>query len=271
MKKNKLKKISWNILTLAVFFLIGSGVIHAEHGEKDSNSAINRLNLFLGGGYGYSESRMGLIDVKAEVQFAFSSKVYFGVGIGYLSDSDHDHMEGDFNFMSRRRRSGGMMDDMGHGMTGGFSGHQHDFTVIPLTASLYYSLPVNSRIDIFMSGGAGYYWGSFKDISKQKKNAFGPHTGLGVEYKITSRITAMAYGVYRFVNLDGFTSELHPGYRVGIGGEENEEGFWLYHHSQGEYHFHESHEDLELMMEDNAPFNISLNGFSLRMGIKFGF
>ena len=164
-----------------------------------------------------------------------------------------------------------MMDDVEFRMTGGFSGHQHDFAVIPFTASLYYSLPVNSRIDIFMSGGAGYYWGSFKDISKQKKNAFGPHTGLGVEYKITSRITAMAYGVYRFVNLDGFTSELHPGYRVGIGGEENEEGFWLYHHSQGEYHFHESHEDLELMMEDNAPFNISLNGFSLRMGIKFGF
>ncbi len=271
MKKNKLKKISWNILTLAVFFLIGSGVIHAEHGEKDSNSAINRLNLFLGGGYGYSESRMGLIDVKAEVQFAFSSKVYFGVGIGYLSDSDHDHMEGDFNFMSRRRRSGGMMDDMGHGMTGGFSGHQHDFTVIPLTASLYYSLPVNSRIDIFMSGGAGYYWGAFSDISKQKKGAFGPHAGLGVEYKITRRITAVAHGVYRFVNMGGFTSELHPGFREGMEENEHEEGYWHLHHDVDKYYFHETYENLDQMMRDSSSFNIRLNGFSLRAGIKFGF
>ena len=265
-----IKSSFWSRFLLTAVFFLGVGLIYAD-GKSGDVKSINQWNFFLGGGYGYSESRAGLIDMQAELQFSVSSSVYFGLGIGYLSDSDADHMGGNFNFMSRGRHSGGMMHGSMPGMTGGFLGHQHDFSVFPLTASLYYALPVSARIDIFMSGGAGYYWASFHDISKQKKNAFGPHAGLGVEYKITSRIKAIAYGLYRFVNLEGFMSELHPGFRDGMEENSHEEGYWHLHHHENEYHFHETQDMTEQMMRDSSPFNIRLNGFSLRAGIKFGF
>ncbi len=265
-----LKSSLWSFILLITLFFLGVGLIYAEENPEDVKS-INRWNFFLGGGYGYSESRAGLIEVQAEVQFNVSSNVYFGVGIGYLSDSDNDHMDGNFDFMSGRRMGGGMMHDGTQSMTGGFSRHRHNFTVIPLTVSVYYALPVSARIDVFMSGGAGYYWASFNDISKQKNIAFGPHAGLGVEYKITNRITAVAHGLYRFVNLEGFMSELHPGFREGMEENEHEEGSWHLHHDDDEYHFHDTYEISEQMMRDSSPFNIRLNGFSLRAGIKFGF
>ncbi len=260
----------WSCVLVTIIFFMGAGLIYAEENSGDMNS-MNQWNFLLGGGYGYSESRANLIEVKAEIQFVFSSKIYFGLGIGYLSNSDDDHMEGNINSMQRRGMDGGMMVDTMSEMSGGFLGHKHDFSVIPLTAGLYYSLPVNSRLNIFMNGGVGYYWGSFNDITKQKNSAFGPHAGLGVEYKITSRITALAQGVYRFVNLNGFSSELHPGFKEGMNDNEHEEGAWHFHHDEGEYHFHDYYEDPEQMMNNPSPFNIRLNGFSLRMGIKFGF
>ncbi len=264
-----LKTSLWCRSFLIVLFFLGAGLIYADESSEDMKSS-SRWNFFLGGGYGYSESRSALVDVHAEIQFTISPKTRFGLGLGYLSDTDNDHMEGNFNFMSRGR-NGGMMHNSMHGMIGGFLGHKHDFSAIPLTASLYYVLPASSRIDIFMSGGAGFYWASFNDISRQKKNAFGPHAGLGAEYKITNRITAAVHGLYRFVNLEGFKSELHPGFREGMEENGHEEGNWHFHHNEDEYHFHEMHDDPDQMMGESSPFNISLSGFSLRAGIKFVF
>ncbi|NIM57571.1 MAG: hypothetical protein GTO16_01320 [Candidatus Aminicenantes bacterium] len=81
----------------------------------------------------------------------------------------------------------------------------------------------------------------------------------------------MAEGIYRFINLKGFTSELHPGFREAIVGVGHEEGFWHYDHDQGDYHFHGSQEDLAQIMMDCPPYSISLNGLSFRAGIKFKF
>jgi hypothetical protein len=203
-----------------------------------------------------------MVDVKAEVQFSLSSNFRVGLSVGYLSDSDNMHMGGNFGGMT-----GGMMD----GLTGSLYGHGHDFRAIPLTISLYYVLPINPKVDIFMIGGGGYYLSSFRDTSTQEKNTFGSHIGIGFDFKIAERVMIVAEGIYRFINLKGFISELHPGFREGMEGEEHEEGFWHYHHHEGEYHFHESHENQEQMMIDTPPFDISLNGFSIRAGIKFGF
>lgn len=262
MRSKPSKLIFFSFIFLGLLFLLGTVMIYAEPGQGVSSSGLSRLNFSLWGGYAHSESRSGMVDVKAEIQFSLSSNIRVGFGIGYLSDSDHMHMGGNIGGMS-----GGMMG----GQMGGFSGDGHDFRVIPLTLSLYYVLPVNHKLDIFMVGGGGYYLSSFRDISSQEENAFGLHAGFGFDLEIADRITIAAEGIYRFVNLKGFTSELHPGFREGMEGEEHEEGFWHYNHSQGEYHFHESHEDQAQMMIDSPPYNISLNGFSLRAGIKFSF
>lgn len=202
----------------------------------------------------------------AEVVFSLSQSLRAALSVGYMSDSDHRHMDGGFGSMS-----GGMMGGGIGMMSGGFSGHSHDFRVIPVTLSLQYALPVSPNFDVFMIGGGGYYIGSFRDISRQEKSAFGPHFGVGLDFKIAERVMISAEGIYRFVNLKNFESELHPGFREDMEGEQHEEGFWHFHHGQETWHFHEEHEDMDRMMDGVSPFNISLNGFSLRAGIKFSF
>ena len=249
-------------VSLGIFLLLSTTMNYAGPRQRTSSYSISRVNFSLSGGYAHSESQSGMVDVKAEVQLSVSSSIRIGLGIGYLSDFGGMHMNGNTGGMG-----GGMMEGMG----GDFSEHNHDFKVIPITVSLYYVLPVNHKLDIFMVGGAGYYLSSFRDISTQEKNAFGPYAGFGFDFKMADRVMIVAEGIYRFVNLRGFTNELLPGFREGMEGEEHEEGFWHYNHSHGEYHFHESHEDQAQMMLDSPPFNISLNGFSLRVGIKFSF
>lgn len=54
-------------------------------------------------------------------------------------------------------------------------------------------------------------------------------------------------------------------------GGQHEDGFWHFNHHQDDWHFHEEHEDEIHMLNDSSPFNISLNGFSIRAGVKFSF
>jgi hypothetical protein len=262
MKSKPSKPIFFSFVFLGLIFFLGRVMIYAEPGQEVSSSGLSRVKFSLEGGFAHSESRSGMVDVKAEIQFSLSSNIRIGLGIGYLSDINNMHMGGNAGGMS-----GGMMG----GQTGGFSGHSHDFRAVPITLSLYYVLPLNHKMNIFMVGGGGYYFSSFRDISTQEENGFGPHAGFGFELEIAARIKIVAEGIYRFVNLKGFTSELHPGFREGMEGEEHEEGFWHYNHGQEEYHFHNSYEDQAQMMIDSPPYNISLNGFSLRAGIKFRF
>lgn len=257
-RTSKLK--AFGLITFGLIFLMSVAMNYAEPAQNTYPSSQNRLSFALKGGFAHSESCSGMADVKAEVLFHLSSNVRAGLGIGYLSDSGGMHMGGGFGGMS-----GGMMG----GMPGGFSDLDHDFWVIPLSLSLYYALPVNPNLDVFMIGGAGYYLSTFRDISTQRKNAFGPHLGIGFDFKVADRVMIVAEGIYRFVNLKNFTSELHPGFIEEMG--EHMEGFWHLHHGLGEWHFHEEHEDQTQVMDDTSPFNINLNGFSIRAGIKFGF
>jgi opacity protein-like surface antigen len=246
--------------------LLSSAIIHAESDEDAQNPNQTRISLSILGGYGYSESQGGLADLNLEIQFNFSSHVRAGLGVGYLSDSIGMHMDGGFGGMH-----GSITGSMSSESNDGFSGHDHSFRVIPITLSLYYVLPVNPSLDIFMLGGGGYYFGSYRDQSTQNQSAFGPHVGLGIDFKIADRIAVVAEGLYRFANLKGFTSELHEGFREGMEGEGHEDGFWHFHHHVEEWHFHEEHENEQQMLMDVPPFDISLNGVSLRIGIKFWF
>ncbi|MGB6866056.1 MAG: hypothetical protein WBE11_10230 [Candidatus Aminicenantaceae bacterium] len=247
-------------ITSGIIFL-GSTLIYAVSAEDIQNPNYRRVSFSIGGGYAHSESVGNMVDLNVEIQFSLSSNVRFGFGVGYLNGSDGMHMGGNFNHMQ-----GGMMGDF----MGGFTEHNHSLRVIPLTLSLYYVLPVSPKLDMFMFGGGGYYIGSYKDQTSQNESVFGPHIGLGLDWKIAERITIVAEGLYRFANIKGFTSELHEGFREEMEGE-HEAGFWHFHHHEEEWHFHEEHENQQEVLMDVPPFDISLNGISLRVGIKFGF
>lgn len=266
MRRNTLKSKLSGLVFLGVLALVlGSSELAGQMHDSSSRQSGN-VGVVLKGGFAHSESRSGLVDVGMDVAFSLSPSLRAVFGIGYMSDSDNRHMDGGFGGMSGGMMGGGMGE-----MSGQFSGHSHAFRVIPVALSLQYALPVNPNLDVFMIGGGGYYFGSFRDISRQNKSAFGPHFGIGLDLKIAERVMISAEGIYRFVNLKNFESELHPGFREAMDSEQHEEGFWHFHHGQEEWHFHEEHEDLDQMMDDVSPFNISLNGFSLRAGIKFRF
>jgi opacity protein-like surface antigen len=256
-------------IALGIIFL-GSILIYTVSGEDTNNPYKRRVGFSIVGGYAHSESSGGMADLNLELLFSLSSNVRIGLGVGYISGSDDMHMQGNFGSM-QGNMMGGMIGGMGSEIMGGFSGHGHSLKVVPFTLSLYYVLPINPKLDIFMLGGTGYYLGSYKDQTSQNESAFGPHVGVGIDFEIADRITVVAEGLYRFANLKGFTSELHEGFRQGTADEEHEEGFWHFHHHEEEWHFHEEHENGQQILMDVPSFNISLNGISLRIGIKFGF
>lgn len=260
----------FSLVSSIMIILLSSGTVYALSYRDNPDSNPRKVSFAMNGGYSHSESIGSMVDLNIEIQFSLSSNVRVGLSIGYLSGSDSMHMDGNFGSMQ-----GGMMSDMMGGMNGdymgGFSEHNHSLRVIPLTLSLYYVLPVNPKLNMFMFGGGGYYIGSYNDQASQNDNVFGPHIGVGIDFKIADRIIVVAEGLYRFANLKGFTSELHEGFREGMEGEEHEEGFWHFHHHDEEWHFHEEHENEQQMLMDVPPSNISLNGISLRVGIKFLF
>ncbi len=260
MNKTSKSKIFCLFVLGLLFLLSSSKTNYATSKEETFSSSSHRLKLSLKGGFAHSESQGGLIEVDTEILFPLSSFLRIGFGVGYLSDWAGMHMGGGLGPMS-----GGMRGSSRES----FSDHSQDFRVIPLTISLYYTIPVRPNMDIFMVGGAGYYLGSLRDISTQRKNGFGPHAGFGFNFKLVDRIVIVTEGIFRFVSLQNFTSELYPGFRDNT--NEQVEGFWHFNHSHEEWHFHEEHGDLVRMMNDTPLFDISLNGFSFRAGLRFSF
>lgn len=253
------------IVILEIVLFLGSTLSFAGIDGDSYKSRESRLDLTMRGGYAHSESISGMPDFHLEIQFSISSRVKTGLGFGYLKGNDDVHMGG--NFLNMR---GGMMGNMGGGMMGGFSGHSHSVKIIPITLSLYYAFPINPKLDAFILGGGGYYIGSYQDQSIQNQSSFGPHVGLGLNFELSDRIAIIAQGLYRSSTLKGFTSEMHEGFREGMEGE-HEDGFWHFHHHEEEWHFHEEYESEQQLLIDAPPFDISLNGISLSVGIKFGF
>ena len=268
MKKTNLKYYSILVLILFSVLLIPNAV-HAQSELIRNESIIRPIQFSLGGGYAYSEALGGMTDILAELLVSLSSVFRIGFGLGYITDSDSSHMGGNFGqFMGRGMMGSGTMNG---DFRGGFASPDHSFRVVPLTVSMYYSIPVLPRLNAYILAGGGYYMGSYRDISTQKNNAFGPHLGLGGEFRIAHRLSVSVEGFYRFVNLQGFSSELHPGFMENEAVNEHEEGSWHFHHHSEDWHFHEEHEDEILRMDEFSEFNINLNGFSLRFSLRFGF
>ena len=229
----------------------------AGTGSEVSSIKSARMSFFLGGGYAHSESLSGMADVKGEFRIGITSRLKAGLSVGYLGDSSDMNMGENFNEM------------MGGSYEGSLQ-QEKILRVIPVTLSVYYVLPLNQKLDVFMIGGGGYYFGSLRDNTLQKKNAFGSHAGLGIDFRLSKRVSITAEGVYRFVGLNGFKSEMHSGFIEEMNGEQHQDGLWHYHHQEGEYYFHGLQEKTEQMM-DSLSYNISLNGFSIRAGLRFNF
>jgi hypothetical protein len=221
------------------------------------------ISLGLGAGFGHSESRGGMLDLMADVRFSLSRSFHLGFGVGHLNSS-HDMGMNGFSGM------GGMMDGMGGDVNQGVPGFRNDFRSIPLTATAYYLRPVSPYLKLYLLGGAGYYISTFRDMTSQTKSSFGPHLGLGMEFRAARGILLTAEALYRFVTIKNFRPELHAGHSLDDHGQHME-GFWSYDYMQERFQFHADGQDMNEIMRNLVPFDVRLSGFALRAGLRFGF
>jgi hypothetical protein len=252
-----------SVLIVLFLFLLG-GIAMAPLSAQSDRAKDTSVYFGLMGGYGHSESQGGMADLKAEVFFPLSGSLSLGLGFGYLSGSAQRHGMGYAGLM------GGMMGGMMNGQGNITMGIDHSFRSTPLTLTAYLRRPISHTVGIVLLGGFGYYWGRYQDVSVQTKEAFGPHFGLGADFRIARNVLVVGETSYRFVRFEGFQVGAHPGFDLDVQGHPVE-GFWYFDQSDDRYHFRLEDGYMNEFMSGLSPFDISLNGLSLRAGLRFGF
>ena len=251
-------------VSLGLFLFLLGGMAMAPLWAQSDRAKDRPVYFGLMGGYGHSETQGGMADLKAEILFPLSRSLSLGLGFGYLSSSDQRHGMGNAGMM------GGMMGGMMDGQGGVSIGFDHRFRGTPLTLTAYLRRSLGYSAGVILQGGIGYYLSSYRDISLQRKQAFGPHFGLGADLRIARNVLVVGEANYRFVNFKGFRVDSHPGFDLDDQGHRMD-GFWYLDQGDGRYHFRLDDGHMDEFMRDLPPFDISLSGFSLRAGLRFGF
>lgn len=238
---------------LIIGLLLIAGVASAYWHGRNESSDFHRFSISLGGGYGFSESHQGMLDLKTELQFGLTSRIRLGLGIGYLNGEGRHGFYRNWQDGSEEMMAGQLEQSNCEGrkdQDGQWRGYRRDFQLLPLSLNVYYDLPLGRRWNIFVNGGGSYYFGSFHGMGeRQNKNAWGGQGGLGVEFRLARQIQLVAEGSYRFVEFKGLNRMLpEDSTSLADGSSDN-----------------------DVMKEWRDYSRMDLNGFGLRLGVKFGF
>jgi opacity protein-like surface antigen len=203
-----------------------------------------RFSLSLAGGYGFVERGGGVADFKAEFQYGISRSLRLGLSLGYLARGGHNGER------DRDGRGGMMMDTMpllARLLSRQEPSFGRELRSFPVGLNLYYTLPVGRRWDGYLFGGGTFAFGSFQaSAGSVHKNAFGGQAGLGFEYALAPKLRLTAEAGYRFLTFGRVKlplPELSPLLRMIVN---------------------------TVAPQLVRPVEISLNGFALRAGVKFG-
>jgi len=246
-------------ISMALFFFWG-GMAMSFLSAQTRRSEERSIYVGLMGGYGHSESQGGIADLRAELLLSVSRSLKLGLGLGYLNSSGQMHGS----------EFGGMMGGMMGGGGGLAMGLDHSFTSTPLTLTAHLRRPLSHSAGAVLLGGVGYYWSRYRDITVQRKEAFGPHLGLGADLRIGRNVLVIGEASYRFVSFKGFRADPHPGFDFDERGHRMD-GFWFFDQRDGRYHFHLEDGQRDEFMRNLAPFDIDLTGFSIKAGLRLAF
>ena len=245
---------------MALSLLLGGRVTLSSLSAQTHRAEERPLYIGLMGGYSHSESQGGMADLRAEVLLSVSRSLNLGLGLGYLRRYDQMHGAG----------FGGMMGGMMGSGRGLAMGLDHSFRSTPLTLTAYLRKPLSNSAGAVLLGGVGYYWSSYRDITIQRKGAFGPHLGLATDLRIGRNVLVIGEASYRFVTLNGFRPDLHPGSDLDEQGRRMD-GFCYFDQSDARYHFRADDEHMDEFRKNLTPFDINISGFSMKAGLRLGF
>jgi hypothetical protein len=222
-----------------------------------SEKSGKNLSVSLSGGVGSSGHHMNT-DLNAELLLAISNRSSLGLGIGYIFAGDP---------MTMHHHTDNLMDEN--------SDHGHSFSILPVSLTFHYRLPVNEKFSVSLKGGGGFYAGWFSNAMSEQSSAFGPHAGIGFDNKITRGISLLAEGYYRSVLLNEF-NDSGDGDSHGMMDDDDhmddEDGHMGHHGSHdemGESFYHDKILHDENDGSSSFQSNVNLKGFVFRVGIRF--
>jgi len=220
-EKMKKKLMASYIMIMTFFFLAGSGKAKPRFSFKlaggygtmstgDLNTVINSINNRLKDlGSAIILSKIGELEelnlgpgFEGEFVINISEKVGIGIGSGYIHRKKN----------SEAGLKYGTLVSLGVTL-------ESLVVAIPVEISAYYFFPTKSKLNIYLKGGIGYYFGILKYDSKlnaeiatfnvsmretsgdMRDNAMGFHGGIGFEYDIAKNIGLFVEGAGRYAKL----------------------------------------------------------------------
>jgi len=220
----KRKSIILSIMMLTLFSLTGIGQAQKKFSLKltggygtmsagDINEMLSSLDTILTdllSGFtkeGSLEKIKWGLDFDGELIVDLTDNIGIGLGVGYIQrkkDSETIFME-----------------PLGTVTITG----EPKITVIPIKLSAYYFYPIASRLNIFLNGGIGYYFGNItfgfgsdvsaieetfwtKNVIEAKDDGIGFHGGIGFEYNMAKNFAFFVEGAGRYTKLKNWEGDI---------------------------------------------------------------
>jgi len=223
--------------------------------------------------------KMGM-DFGGEILINFMPHFSMGFGAGYLSAGKETTVELDI-----------------YGMYTEVWSYHPKFSVIPITLSLYYGIPVGSFMNVVLNAGFGYYlgtvdfdvydkeivgtnWSEETETWSAKSNAFGFHGGIDLEFGIARNLALVVGAKGRYAKLTDLTGDREYAFDTSYGysgsGTDEDQTLWYYNEestSGKEYSFIElsDYKPTSIYISDVRKAEVNLSGIVLQAGIKVTF
>lgn len=292
MEMNKMKKklIILSTMTFTFFSLTGIGQAQLRLSLKatggygtispgDINAVINSKDNMLkdlARIYGYTKEgalekiNWGL-NFEGEFILNLTDNIGIGLGSGYIQRKKSSTASLTIETMGTINNNG-----------------KPNITAIPIKISVYYFYPVASRMNVFLKGGIGYYFGKItlrleEDIVststvdvwqdfKVKDNGIGFHGGLGFEYNIVQNIAFFVEGEGRYAKLKDWKGDMTYKDWLDQLTEKRSGTFWYYEFERyGKYYSDvDIREDkpTDSHFKNLRKFECNFSAFSLKVGIR---
>jgi len=163
-----------------------------------------------------------------------------------------------------------------------------NITAIPIKISVYYFYPVASKMNVFLNGGIGYYFGKITlsleedivstsivdvwQVFKVKDNGIGFHGGIGFEYNIVQNIAFFVEGAGRYAKLKDWKGEVTYKDWLDQLTEKRSGTFWYYEFERyGKYYPNvdiKEDKPTDPHFKNLRKFECNLSGLSLKVGIR---